>query len=74
MPAGQTPHTVTLYAHNDLVDYVTPGQRVSITGIYRAVPMQANPRTRNLNSVYRTYVDILHISKIGTTCIRDTDQ
>lgn len=27
MPAGQTPHTVTLYAHHDLVDSVQPGDR-----------------------------------------------
>lgn len=27
MPPGQTPHTVILYAHNDLVDSVQPGDR-----------------------------------------------
>ena len=27
MPAGQTPHTVILFAHNDLVDAVQPGDR-----------------------------------------------
>jgi len=27
MPAGQTPHNVTLYAHHDLVDSVQPGDR-----------------------------------------------
>lgn len=32
MPAGQTPHTVALYAHNDLVDKVQPGDRVNVTG------------------------------------------
>ena len=26
MPAGQTPHNVQLYAHNDLVDKVQAGQ------------------------------------------------
>lgn len=28
MPAGQTPHTIALYAHNDLVDTVQPGDKV----------------------------------------------
>uniref|UniRef100_A0A672LGB1 DNA replication licensing factor MCM4 n=1 Tax=Sinocyclocheilus grahami TaxID=75366 RepID=A0A672LGB1_SINGR len=28
MPAGQTPHTTVVYAHNDLVDKVQPGDRV----------------------------------------------
>lgn len=32
MPAGQTPHTTIIYAHNDLVDKVQPGDRVNITG------------------------------------------
>ena len=27
MPPGQTPHTVVLYAHHDLVDSVQPGDR-----------------------------------------------
>jgi len=27
MPAGQTPVTVTVVAHNDLVDAVQPGDR-----------------------------------------------
>ncbi|KAJ8965195.1 hypothetical protein NQ317_013347 [Molorchus minor] len=40
MPAGQTPHTVVLFAHNDMVDAVQPGDRVTVTGIYRAQPLQ----------------------------------
>ena len=30
MPAGQTPVTVTVVAHNDLVDAVQPGDRYVI--------------------------------------------
>ena len=30
MPPGQTPHTIALYAHNDLVDTVQPGDKVCI--------------------------------------------
>lgn len=44
MPAGQTPHTVTLMTHGTLVEAVQPGDRVTVTGIYRATPLQANPR------------------------------
>lgn len=32
MPAGQTPYTIVLFAHNDLVDKVQPGDRVNVTG------------------------------------------
>lgn len=63
MPAGQTPHTVALFAHNDLVDAVQPGDRVTVTGIYRAIPMQVNPRMRNVRAVYKTHVDVVHFRK-----------
>ncbi|XP_066158799.1 DNA replication licensing factor MCM4 [Euwallacea fornicatus] len=64
MPAGQTPHTVVLFAHNDLVDAVQPGDRVTITGIYRAQSLQVNPRQRNLKAVYKTHIDVLHFRKV----------
>jgi DNA replication licensing factor MCM4 len=64
MPAGQTPYTVMLYAHNDLVDEVHPGDRVTVTGIYRAVPLRVQPTTRHVKSVYKTYVDVIHYRKI----------
>ncbi|KAK0076374.1 hypothetical protein PV325_004816 [Microctonus aethiopoides] len=63
MAAGQTPHTVACYAHNDLVDVVSPGDRVAVTGIYRAIPIQVNPRMSNVRAVYRTYIDVVHFRK-----------
>ena len=63
MPAGQTPHTVVLYAHNDLVDSVQPGDRVTVTGIYRATPLRVNPRMRNVKAVYKTYIDVIQFCK-----------
>ena len=63
MPAGQTPHTVSLFAHNDLVDGVTPGDRVAVTGIYRAIPMQVIPRQSNVRSVLKTHIDVVHFRK-----------
>ncbi|XP_017777636.1 PREDICTED: DNA replication licensing factor MCM4 [Nicrophorus vespilloides] len=66
MPAGQTPHTVVLFAHNDLVDCVQPGDRVTVTGIYRAQPLQVNPKMRNVKSVYKTHIDVLHFRKIDS--------
>ncbi|XP_071480497.1 DNA replication licensing factor mcm4-A-like [Diadema antillarum] len=63
MPAGQTPHTVVLYAHNDLVDHVSPGDRVAVTGIYRATPLRVNPRQRNVKAVYKTYIDVIQFCK-----------
>lgn len=63
MPAGETPYTITLFARNDLVDSVQPGDRVEVTGIYRAVPLRVNPKTRNVKSVYKTYIDVLNFKK-----------
>lgn len=66
MPAGQTPHTVLIFAHNDLVDSVQPGDRVTVTGIYRAQPLQLNPRMQNIKAVYKTHIDALHFRKIDS--------
>uniref|UniRef100_T1J2B5 DNA replication licensing factor MCM4 n=1 Tax=Strigamia maritima TaxID=126957 RepID=T1J2B5_STRMM len=66
MPPGQTPHTVVLYAHNDLVDFVQPGDRVNVTGIYRANAVRVNPRQRNVKSVYKTHIDAVHFSKANS--------
>lgn len=64
MAAGQTPHNVLLFAHNDLVDKVQAGDRVTVTGIYRAMPMQESIRARNVKSVYKTHVDVVHFRKV----------
>ncbi|XP_013928119.1 PREDICTED: DNA replication licensing factor MCM4 [Thamnophis sirtalis] len=63
MPAGQTPYTIILFAHNDLVDKVQPGDRVNITGIYRAVPVRVIPRMSSVRSVYKTHIDVIHYCK-----------
>lgn len=64
MPAGQTPHTVILFAHNDLVDKVQPGDRVNITGIYRAVPIRVSSRVSNVKSVYKLTLMSFTIGKL----------
>jgi DNA replication licensing factor MCM4 len=71
MPAGQTPHTISLFVHGELVDKVMPGDRVSITGIYRAVPHRSNPKLRTVVSVYKTHVDVVHFRKADVKRLRD---
>lgn len=63
IPEGETPHTLSLYAHDDLVDAVVPGDRVQITGIFRAVPQRINPRMRSVQSVFRSFIDVIHVQK-----------
>ena len=74
MPAGQTPYTVRLYVHGELVDKVMPGDRVSVTGIYRAVPQRANPKTRNVMSIYKTHIDVVHFRKSDSSRLRDVSE
>ena len=36
---------------------------VQVTGIFRAVPVRINPRARNVRSVYRTFIDVIHFRR-----------
>ncbi|XP_054161735.1 DNA replication licensing factor mcm4-A-like [Oppia nitens] len=71
MPAGQTPYTVLLYACADLVDKVQPGERITVTGIYRATPIRVHPNKRNVKSVYRTHIDVVHYRKVENKRLHD---
>nr|WCZ58672.1 DNA replication licensing factor MCM4 [Seculamonas ecuadoriensis] len=64
IPEGETPHTVNACCFHDLVDYIKPGDRVEITGIYRAVPIRVNTRQRTVKSIFRTYLDVVHFKKM----------
>ncbi|KAF4629049.1 hypothetical protein G7Y89_g9101 [Cudoniella acicularis] len=64
VPPGQTPHSVSMCAYDELVDMCKAGDRVEITGIFKASPVRVNPRQRTLKSIYKTYIDILHIQKV----------
>ncbi|KAL8345521.1 hypothetical protein RB601_005531 [Gaeumannomyces tritici] len=64
VPAGQTPHSVSVCAYNELVDYCKAGDRVQLTGVFRVMPVRVNPRQRAVKSVHKTYVDVLHIQKV----------
>lgn len=74
MAAGQTPHNVLLFAYNDLVDKVQPGDRVTVTGIYRAIPIQENPRQRNVCSVYKTNIDVVHFRKLDVKRLYESEE
>ena len=64
VPDGQTPHTVSLSVYDELVDVSKPGDRVIVSGIYRSVPVRSNPRQRTLKSLFKTYLDVVHV-KLG---------
>ncbi|KAI5388451.1 hypothetical protein KIW84_074223 [Lathyrus oleraceus] len=63
IPEGGTPHTVSLLMHDKLVDTGKPGDRVEVTGIYRAMSVRVGPTQRSVKSLFKTYIDCLHIKK-----------
>ena len=64
IPEGETPQTCSMCAWEGLVDVAKPGDRVEVTGVFRAVPIRVNPRQRTVRSIYKTFVDIVHIRKL----------
>ncbi|KAH9996351.1 MCM2/3/5 family-domain-containing protein [Russula vinacea] len=61
VPDGQTPHTVSLSAYDELVDVSKPGDRLVVTGIFRSIPVRVNPRRRTIKSLFKTFLDVVHI-------------
>jgi DNA replication licensing factor MCM4 len=64
VPDGQTPHSVSLCAYDELVDVCKAGDRVEITGIFKCNQVRINPRQRSVKNIFKTYVDVLHIQKV----------
>lgn len=63
VPDGQTPHSISVIMYDELVDVCRAGDRVTLTGIFRSVPVRVSSRQRTLKSLYKTYVDVIHIKK-----------
>ncbi|KAJ3065911.1 hypothetical protein HDU98_010747 [Podochytrium sp. JEL0797] len=62
-PDGQTPYTVSLCMYDELVDVSKPGDRCEITGIFRGIPVKVNDRRRAIKSLFKTYIDVVHVKK-----------
>ena len=63
VPDGQTPHSVSLCAYDELVDVCKAGDRVEISGIFKCNQVRINPRQRTVKNIFKTYVDCLHVQK-----------
>ena len=62
-------------AYEDFVDEVRPGDRVEITGVFRAMGVRVNPNRRTLKNIYRTYVDVINYLKVDKSRVnlKDSD-
>ncbi|KAL4588857.1 hypothetical protein LXL04_001754 [Taraxacum kok-saghyz] len=73
IPEGGTPHTVSLLMHDKLVDAGKPGDRVEVTGIYRAMSVRVGPFQRTVKSLFKTYIDCLHLKKTDKSRMNTED-
>jgi DNA replication licensing factor MCM4 len=64
IPEGEVPHTVHVCCYDDLVDQVRPGDRIEVTGVFRASPMRVSRNRRTLKSIYSTYIDVVSFVKV----------
>lgn len=64
VPDGQTPHSVSLCIYDELVDSCRAGDRVEVCGIFKSSPVKVSPRLRVVKSLFKTYLDVVHIKKI----------
>lgn len=58
-----------------MVDEVRPGDRVTITGIFKVMGVRVKPNQRKLKNVYRTYVDVITYTKVDVSRVnlKDSD-
>lgn len=73
MPAGRTPATVTILAHGSLVERAGAGERVAVTGVFRAAPAAVNVRRATLRALHRTHIDALHYRKVHSDRLHEME-
>ena len=61
-PTGQLPRSVEIVLDDDLVDTTKPGDRVRITGIYRALPSKTGGST---SGIFRTVLLANNVEVLG---------
>lgn len=63
IPEGETPRSLLMYAFDTNVDACKPGDKVTVTGVFRATRMRLNPRQRAAHALFKTYIDVVHVDK-----------
>ncbi|GBF94367.1 DNA replication licensing factor MCM4 [Raphidocelis subcapitata] len=63
VPEGETPRSLLMYAFDTNVDGCKPGDKVTMTGIFRATRLRVNPRQRAVHALFKTYLDVVHVDR-----------
>lgn len=74
VPEGATPQTVQLSTHNLLVDFCRPGDKVLVTGIFRAGQVRQSARETILRQLFKTYLDVVHFRRTERGTISGSTQ
>ena len=61
IPDGTTPMTLTIVSKDDLVDKLVPGDKITIVGVLKAVPVKINPIIKKAKSSFRIYIELLNV-------------
>ncbi|KAI5187335.1 DNA replication licensing factor MCM4 [Nematocida homosporus] len=64
---GLVPSTITVIANSILTDKLVPGDKVQISGIYRAVPLKLNYLHRTIKSSFNTYLEMVSFNLLSHT-------
>ena len=67
VPGGDTPHHIQLCAFEEHVDFVRPGDRIEVVGIYKAQGMKVNANKRTMKNIFITYIDVVSYQKADST-------
>ncbi|MHA1762642.1 MAG: minichromosome maintenance protein MCM, partial [Promethearchaeota archaeon] len=59
LPSGRIPRSIQAILTHNLVDYVKPGDRVKLMGIFRSV--LANPINSNNSNLFKTFLEVNYI-------------
>ncbi|KAH9386788.1 DNA replication licensing factor MCM4 [Nematocida major] len=62
---GLVPCAITVLASHILTDKLVPGDKVTITGVYRAVPLKLNYIHRTIRSSFKTYIEMVSYRKLA---------